>query len=170
MHAVLHQASIVTDIQLDACSLDDAALHVLQGSLRQCAALTRLDLSDNALTTSGLDVLLATVLAPDSPLAELHLRNNWLGTGGMIKLANAVRVHGGLRHFDTSNEGARPKDFSRVDTSQAALLEMFKALLVSLLLFFPLSFMITYSFFLHVCTSGEYPSSHLEMHLVRFHL
>ncbi len=112
----------------------------LQDVLRQCAAaqLTRLDVSDNLLTAVGLDVLVAKVLSPGSSLTELHLRNNWLGTDGMIKLAAAVRTHGGLRHLDVSNEGARPKDFSRVDTSQLGLLEMFKSLSVCLMRFFSL--------------------------------
>ncbi len=106
----------------------------LQGVLCQCAAaqLTSLDVSDNVLTSAGLDVLVASVLSPGSPLTALHLRNNWLGTDGMIKLADAVRAHVGLRHLDVSNQGARPKDFSRVDTSQLGLLEMFKSLLVCL--------------------------------------
>ena len=119
-------------------------------------------------------MLVASVLSPGSPLTALHLRNNWLGTDGMIKLAAAVRAHGGLRHLDVSNEGARPKDFSRVDTSQVGLLEMFKSLLVCvcgflIVFIFPLQHVLIVGLS-RLYASGEYPSSHLEMYLVGFHL
>jgi hypothetical protein len=92
--------------------------------------LTRLNLSDNVLTGDGLDTLLTAVMSPRSQLTELHLRNNWFGDEGTVKLATAVRANAGLRHLDVSNQGARPMDLSRVDMSQIGVLQIAHALLV----------------------------------------
>jgi hypothetical protein len=129
------QSSTVSSVRLRGCALETTHLLSLLPFLIQCNNLTHLDVSDNNLSSDGVEALIAA-LFPESRLQVLCLANNWFGPPGLYALAVALEANVGLKRLDVANTNARPLDMSRIDSDQHALKALADALQVYY--FFPL--------------------------------